>query len=126
MQKKRRDREKKKVHTKAENRHSVKLATSTPLVLSLWPNLLTAANPELTLHRNERWIRAEWVYGAIVLTELFWGNFLAYCKEKEHIEDRNKVAAVGHRRQQKEFGWIREGVKMIWGPFLLSDHLKCE
>lgn len=83
--KKTRDRErerKKKVHTKAENRHSAKLATSTPLVLSLWPNLLTAANPELTLHRNERWIRAEWAYGAIVLTGLFWGNFLAYCMKK--------------------------------------------
>lgn len=80
--KKRREREKKKVHTKAENRHGAKLATSTPLVLSLWPNLLTAANPQLTLHRNERWIRAEWAYGAIVLTGLFWGNFLACCMKK--------------------------------------------
>lgn len=37
--------------------------------------------------------------------------------KKENIEDGNKVAAVGHRRQQKEFGWIREGGKMIWRPF---------
>ncbi len=30
--------------------HSTKLATSTPLVLTLCPNLLTLANPGLTLH----------------------------------------------------------------------------
>lgn len=53
---------KKKVHTKAENRHSTKLATSTPLVLSLCPNLLRAANLGLTLHPNERCILAEWAY----------------------------------------------------------------
>lgn len=46
---------------------------------------------------------AEWAYWAIVLTGLFWGNFLAYCMKKEHIEDRNKVAAVGHRQKEKEF-----------------------
>lgn len=56
----------------------------------------------------------------------FLGEFSGLLYEKEHIEDRNKVAAVGHRRQEKEFGWIQEGVKMICRPFLLSDHLKCE
>lgn len=55
----------------------------------------------------------------------FLEEFSGLLYEKEHIEDRMKVAAVGHRRQGKEFWWIREGVKMICRPFLLSDHLKC-
>lgn len=98
---------KKKVHTKAENRHSTKLATSTPLVLSLWPNLLTAANPGLTLHRNERWILAEWAYWPIVLTGLFWGNFLAYCMKKNILRTEIKwrlLATVGRRRSLGGFG----------------------
>lgn len=53
----------------------------------------------------------------------FLGEFSGLLFKKENIEDRNKVAVVGCRRQ--EFGWIQEGVKMICGPFLLSDHLKC-
>lgn len=56
----------------------------------------------------------------------FLGEFSGLLYEKELIEARNKVVAVGHRRQEKEFRWIQEGVKMIWRPFLLSDHLKCE
>lgn len=54
----------------------------------------------------------------------FLGEFSGLLFKKENIEDRNKVAVVGCRRQ--EFGWIQEGVKMICRPFLLSDHLKCE
>lgn len=118
---------KKKVNTKAEiSQNGTKLATSTLLVLSLCPNLLTAANPWLTLHRNERWILGEWVYWAIVLTALFWGNFLAYCSKKKILRTGIKwrlLATVGRRRS---FGGIQEGVKMICRPFLLSDHLKCE
>lgn len=57
---------------------STKLATSTPLVLTLCHNLLTLANPGLTLHWNKQRILAEWAYPGIVLTGLFWGNFLAY------------------------------------------------
>lgn len=99
--KKKKGGEEKKVHTKAENRHCTKLATSTPLVLSLCPNLLTAVNPGLPLHRNERWILAEWAYWAIVLTGLFWGNFLAYCMKKNILRTEIKwrlLATVGRRR----------------------------
>lgn len=54
-----------------KHKHSTKLATSSPLVLTLCSNLLTLANPRLTLHRNEHRILVEWVYPCIVLTGLF-------------------------------------------------------
>lgn len=58
----------------------------------------------------------------------FLGEFSGLLFKKENIEDRNKkkwrlLATVDRRRS---FGGIREGVKMICRPFLLSDHLKCE
>lgn len=43
----------------------------------------------------------------------FLGEFPGLLFEKENIESRNKVAVVGRRRRRQEFGWIREGVKMI-------------
>lgn len=49
-----------------KHKHSTKLATSSPLVLTLCSNLLTLANPGLTLHRNEQTILVEWVYPGIV------------------------------------------------------------
>lgn len=78
--------------TKTQKRkHSTKLATSSPLVLTLCSNLLTLANPGLTLHRNEQRILVEWVYPGIVLTGAFFSPGLKL--KKENAGDKNKVLA---------------------------------
>lgn len=79
-----------------KRKHGTKLATSAPLVLTLCPNLLTLANPGLTLHWNEQRILAEWAYPGIVLTGLFQRNFFFFFFsglqfKKENTEDKNKV-----------------------------------
>lgn len=92
---------------------STKLATSTPLVLTLCPNLLTLGNPGLTLLWNKQRILAElpphcsnWA-----LLREFSGLQL----KKESIEDKNKVV-VGHRLQE-EFSRFRGVLRWFEGLF---------
>lgn len=105
-------------------RHSTKLATSTPLVLSLCPKSTYSGKSRAYITPN--WALDIGRMGLLghCFNWAFLGEFSGLLFKKENIEDRNKVAVVGCRQQ--EFGWIQEGVKMICRPFLLSDHLKCE
>lgn len=105
-------------------RHSTKLVTSTPLVLSLCPKSTYSGKSRAYITPNWALDIGRMGLPGHCFNWAFLGEFSGLPFKKENIEDRNKVAVVGCRQQ--EFEWIQEGVKMICRPFLLSDHLKCE